>query len=183
MTAIWLVRHGEAAATWGEHEDPGLSELGKQQAEAAAELLIEEIPDDIQLISSPKARAIETAAPLSARLAAGVRVVDAFREIQAPVALSERQEWLKGFMREEWHRQPESLWGWRNNIISGLSALNRPAVIFTHFLVINAVVAHIRQHPATVQLWPDNASHHQFVNGPHGLEIVALGRELTTRIN
>jgi len=34
--SIYLVRHGEAAASWGESSDPGLSELGWQQAEDAA---------------------------------------------------------------------------------------------------------------------------------------------------
>jgi len=36
---IFLVRHGEAAASWGESPDPGLSELGRRQAEVAAALL------------------------------------------------------------------------------------------------------------------------------------------------
>ena len=33
---IYLVRHGEAAAGWGDHPDPGLSALGQKQAKAVA---------------------------------------------------------------------------------------------------------------------------------------------------
>jgi probable phosphoglycerate mutase len=46
-TRCFLVRHGEAAAHWGEEEDPGLSALGRQQAErAAGELLAQGVSGD-----------------------------------------------------------------------------------------------------------------------------------------
>ena len=183
MTDIWLVRHGEAAASWGEHPDPGLSELGQEQARRAAAELLTLIPRDVQLVSSPKARAQETAMPLAAELGLEVTVVNAFREIAAPVPLNERQHWLKGFMRSEWATQPEDLWAWRRGVIDGLMALNRPTVVFTHFLVINAVLAHVSGKDSTLQLWPDNASHHQFRLKGSDLEIIALGREMTTRVN
>ena len=32
MTQVWLVRHGEASASWGEHSDPGLSDKGLREA-------------------------------------------------------------------------------------------------------------------------------------------------------
>ena len=34
---IILVRHGEASAGWSMHPDPGLSELGSEQAAEAAD--------------------------------------------------------------------------------------------------------------------------------------------------
>jgi broad specificity phosphatase PhoE len=39
MTQIWLVRHGEAAASWEKDPDPGLSALGREQAERTALML------------------------------------------------------------------------------------------------------------------------------------------------
>ena len=36
---IILIRHGEAASSWGDDPDPGLSNLGKSQAEAVKENL------------------------------------------------------------------------------------------------------------------------------------------------
>ena len=39
MAHIHLVRHGKAAAGFGSHKDPGLDDLGRQQAEAVAAML------------------------------------------------------------------------------------------------------------------------------------------------
>ncbi len=36
MTDVWIVRHGEAAASWEADPDPALSELGRSQAEATS---------------------------------------------------------------------------------------------------------------------------------------------------
>ncbi|HSM69467.1 MAG TPA: hypothetical protein VK830_07115 [Xanthomonadales bacterium] len=49
--SIFLVRHGEAAARWHESDDPGPSELGRQQAADAARQLPEQIPPGIRLLS------------------------------------------------------------------------------------------------------------------------------------
>ena len=50
---IILVRHGEASAKWSVHPDPGLSELGHEQAKDAGRLMKEKI-SSYQLLSSPK---------------------------------------------------------------------------------------------------------------------------------
>ena len=183
MTAVWLVRHGEASASWGEHSNPGLSEKGLLEAEAAATQLLSVVPQDVALVSSPKARAQETGAPLAARLNRGVVINDAFQEIQAPVPLEERQVWLQGFMRQTWDEQGESLWRWREGITSALQELVEPTVIFTHFLVINTVVAHCRQASKTVQCWPDNGSIRAFELRDGAIELVGLGRQMTSVVN
>ena len=56
---IILVRHGEASSGWSVHPDPGLSELGRMQAENSGKGLINQIAS-YQLLSSPKKRAVET---------------------------------------------------------------------------------------------------------------------------
>lgn len=180
MIPVWLVRHGEAAASWAEHPDPGLSALGWSQAETAAEQLLGEIPADVDLLSSPKARAQETAQPLAQHLGREVAIVDAFREIQAPVPLAERQQWLRGFMRQTWSDQPDAIWQWRQGILNALHILERPTVVFTHFLVINAVLAEVNKHEATVQAWPDNGSQHQFLCQNGAVKLVALGHQMDT---
>ena len=110
---IYLVRHGEAAASWGQSSDPGLSELGKRQAESSAQSLHGRIRGDIQLVSSPLLRARETAEPLASMLRLPVQLDDVFCEIPAPVPLPQRQVWLRQFMQEQWVGQPEELWAWR----------------------------------------------------------------------
>ncbi|MBT7340690.1 MAG: phosphoglycerate mutase family protein [Luminiphilus sp.] len=183
MTQVWLVRHGEASASWGEHSDPGLSDKGLREAEASATHLQSVVPQDVALVSSPKARAQETAAPLAACLNRTVVVNDAFQEIQAPVPLESRQVWLQGFMRQTWDQQDESLWRWRDGIVSALQELTEPTVIFTHFLVINTVVAHSRQASKTVQCWPDNGSIHALELREGAIEVVRLGRQMTSVVN
>ncbi|MEM9360907.1 MAG: phosphoglycerate mutase family protein, partial [Pseudomonadota bacterium] len=69
MTDIYLVRHGEAAATWAQSPDPGLSQLGHQQAHDVAQALAPKLDSiEVSLITSPMLRARETAQPLANQL-------------------------------------------------------------------------------------------------------------------
>jgi len=182
----FLVRHGEAAAHWGEEEDPGLSALGRQQAErAAGQLLALGVSGDDAILTSPRARARETAAPFTARTGCEASVAPTFREIPAPVPLAERRDWLRGFLRERWSAcHHNEVLAWRQGLLDGLAGLDRPAVIFTHFLVINAVVAHARGQDDVLAFWPDNGSVHELAILPGGrLEVVRLGVELETVVN
>jgi probable phosphoglycerate mutase len=185
-TRCFLVRHGEAAAHWGEEEDPGLSTLGRRQAERAAEALQAlGLPGDCAILTSPKARARETAAPFAARAGRAATLAPAFREIPAPVPLAERRDWLRGFLGERWSacHHPEVL-AWHQGLLKEVTGLERPAVIFTHFLVINAIVAHARGQDEVLAFWPDNGSVHEIAVLPSGrLQVVRLGEELQTVVN
>lgn len=180
---IYLVRHGEAAASWGEDPDPGLSELGHQQARMAAQDLAQCIGTDYQLVSSPLIRARETSEPLSLQLHLPVDIQDVFREVPSPVPLAQRQGWLRQFMAQQWHEQPESLLSWRDTIIGTLQCCEQPSVVFTHFLVINAVVGSVLGRPETLCCWPDNGSVTHLRNVGGKLELVALGKQIETHVN
>src|SRR5690606_21170290 len=58
--------------------DPPLADLGRRQAEALADHLLDEGVD--VLLTSPMRRAIETAAPVAARLGLDAHVVDGLAE-------------------------------------------------------------------------------------------------------
>lgn len=181
---IFLVRHGEAAAAWGQDPDPGLSELGKQQAKTATDKLLPQLSDAIQVISSPLLRAQETARPLIEIRQAELVINNAFREIPAPVPLADRKTWLRGFMKQRWEEQPEELLQWRASALAQLQQLTTPTVIFSHFLVLNAVVGAIEAQAETLVFWPDNASITQLKLGSNGeLNLVALGEQMDTVIN
>lgn len=182
MTTIWLVRHGEAEASWSEHPDPGLSALGHSQAAASAQLLEAQAPADAVLLTSPKRRAKETAEACARLRGAAVIEAPAFIEIKAPVPLSERQDWLRAFMGSDWSNQPAELWAWRQHIADSLKALEQPTVIFTHFLVINTVHALCTGHSATLQLWPANASVHRISTDGAGLRWDATGELMQTAV-
>lgn len=180
---LFLVRHGEAAASWGESPDPGLSDLGQQQAEKTAEALQQQICNDTLLLSSPLQRARETAIPLARMLQRDVIVEDVFREIPSPVPLAQRQVWLRKFMQQQWLEQGDEHHKWRTAAVQRLLTSKQPAVIFTHFLVINAVVGQILQRPETLCFWPANGSITKLRRNGSDLELLALGDEVETIVN
>lgn len=180
---IYLVRHGEAAASWGEDPDPGLSAQGTQQAAAVADALAERLTNKTRIISSPLRRAQETAAPLAARLGLAVDEDAAFREVPAPVPLPERQTWLRQFMQQRWHEQPAELHDWRAKALRHLLDLNGPAVVFTHFLVINAVVGQVLDREDTLCFWPDNGSITHLRRAGDALSLVEQGAQMKTVVN
>ena len=65
MARITMVRHGQAAAGFGEDHDPGLSPLGRQQAAAAADAV--ESLGPLPILCSPLRRCRETAQALADR--------------------------------------------------------------------------------------------------------------------
>jgi len=180
---IFLVRHGEASASWGQESDPGLSDLGRQQADAVADSLAGHLPEGIRLISSPLARAQETAQPLAERLGLTPEINGVFREIPSPVSLGERQGWLRAFMTQDWSEQGKELHAWRSDMLRVLQELEGPVVIFTHFLVINTVVGHVLDRTETLSFLPDNGSITQLHHTGEDLQLVVLGEQLETVVN
>lgn len=181
---IYLVRHGEAAASWGESPDPGLSDLGHDQAkDTASKLALELSTSRVTLISSPLQRAQETAAPLAALLEQDVTVDERFREVPSPVPLAERQDWLRGFMREQWDQQDASLHSWRDGLVNALDEMQESTVVFTHFLVINALVGWYQKQGETLVFWPDNASVTVLQKDATGVTVKNLGDQMSTVVN
>jgi broad specificity phosphatase PhoE len=181
MVDIYLVRHGEAAAKWGEDPDPGLSPLGRQQAQAVRDQL--EVGASLKLISSPLLRAQETALPLANVLRESVTIVDTYREIPSPVGIDDRQAWLKGFMKQNWEEQGPDILQWRDNIWSSLFEIDGDCVIFTHFMVINAVVSRLTTAEPTVCCVPANGSVTRLRLEGHALKLVELGHQHQTLVN
>lgn len=180
---IFLVRHGEAAAGWGESPNPGLSELGRQQAAAAAQQISQCLVQHTLLLSSPLQRAVETAVPLARLLRQTVEENEAFREIPSPVPLALRQAWLRQFMQQDWAEQSAELTKWRETAMQQLMSLSQPAVVFTHFLVINAVVGKLLDRPQTLCFWPANGSVTRLRLNGRSLELIALGQEMESFVN
>ncbi len=180
---IYLVRHGEAAASWSEAPDPGLSELGRRQAANAAALLESRLPAGARLVSSPLQRARETAQPLAAMLGVDVAIDPVFREVPSPVPLEERQAWLRRFMQQAWCEQGEDLVAWRHAAYDAVLAFDAPTVVFTHFLVLNAVVGVIEDCPDVLRFWPDNGSVTHLRREGAALRLVELGEQMQTRVN
>jgi probable phosphoglycerate mutase len=185
---IYLVRHGEAAARWHESDDPGLSECGRQQAVETARMLLARIEPGTRLVSSPLLRTRQTAQALVDAMAidssaAEVSIVEAFREIPTPVALAERQTWLGTIARQTWTEQHALVRDWRDGLLTALRRIREPTVVFTHFMVLNAIVGELRGDERVVCCLPDTASVTTLRGFGHKLQLVELGRQLRTQVN
>ena len=134
-----LVRHGEAAAGWGQDSDPGLSDLGRQQAHDVAEQLAPLGPRPI--LTSPLRRCRETAAPLSERWGVDPLVTTGVGEIRAPDdELTARDAWLRDALTRPWNELPDAQRRWRDDVVACLLAQTTDCVVFTHFVAINVAI-------------------------------------------
>lgn len=182
MTTIRLVRHGRAAAGWDRDPDPGLDALGEQQAAAVAEALASIGP--LPIISSPLRRCQETARVLADRWGAAVEIVPAVAEIPSPegIPMTERVEWLRTAMAGTWSDLGDRYTTFRDGVVAGLATLPGDAVVFSHFIAINAVIGAAIGDDRLVIRSLDNCSVTvvEFTNGR--LRLVEGGHEADTLI-
>jgi len=180
VSHVVLVRHGRAAAGWNEDLDPGLDELGRQQAEVAADVL--ELFGPLPILSSPLRRCQETALPLALRWGVDVTIEPDVGEVQSPTDdLAERGAWLRGFMQGRWADQGAAQLEWRDRVAAALLATEgQDMVVFTHFVAINAAVSVATGDPRVVSFAPDNGSRTELKVEGGRLEVVELGGQART---
>ncbi len=181
MTDIYLVRHGEAAASWEHDRDPGLSERGVLQAQALTDYF-SAIPIST-IYSSPLSRARQTALSLSRARGIDIHVCDTYREIPTPVniPLSDRLSWLRSCAHRPWDQAEPELLQWRRKILDSLRQLPDQAVVFTHFMVMNAVLGEARGAPNLVCYQPDYCSV-LALQVDDALAVVDTGSESASRV-
>lgn len=177
---IYLIRHGEAAASWGAHPDPGLSEAGHAQARAVAidlsELGIQNV------ITSPMARCQETASAFSTRSGLAAVITPSVTEIPTPPSIDDRVSWLRALMSGKWDTAPELVQDWRNGLIETVSALPEHTAIFTHFVAINAIAGHLDGDDNVTVFRPNYCSVTTLARTTNGLRLVKRGDSLETKI-
>src|SRR3954468_8337888 len=97
VTRLVLVRHAQPDGTWGRDPDPGLDDLGHEQARAVADVLAPIGP--LPGVVSPLRRTRETAAPLVARWEVEPVVEPGVGELAAPAdAAPDHATWLRTLM-------------------------------------------------------------------------------------
>ncbi|NQY97844.1 MAG: histidine phosphatase family protein [Henriciella sp.] len=177
---IYFVRHGEAAAGWGEHPDPGLSDKGWIQAEAVAKRLIG--LDIQQVFTSPMARCQETASAF-ADLATKPAVIEPnVTEIPTPGDVADRRTWLRNLMAGEWVDTPDLVQNWHRDLLSTVSELPDNTVVFSHFIAINAIVGHLSGAPSVTVFRPNYCSVTTLERQGTELTLVERGDSLETRV-
>ena len=179
MARLHLVRHGQASAGWADHHDPGLSELGHEQAAATAAVLAPLGP--LPIWSSPLCRTQETAAPLAAAWGATPLVVDEVRELPSPTDdLEGRAEWLRTALAATWPAMGDKQRTWRDGLLRVLGSVTEDLVVVTHFVVINAVVGAATGEERVVVFSPANGSVTTVDVVDGSFAVVELGGEATT---
>jgi broad specificity phosphatase PhoE len=183
MPRLYLVRHGRAAAGFAEAADPGLDDHGRSQAEAVGERLSKLAP--VALLSSPLKRARETSEPLARLWNRPVTIEPAVAEIPSPpgLGLSERAEWLRGFMAGSWRAASHNLAQWREEAIAALAAQTSDAVIFSHFIAINVAAGAAEGDDRVILFRPDNCSVTIVDVDAGALRLVERGHEAETKVN
>lgn len=186
MATLYLVRHGEAAAGFDGHHDPGLSDHGRQQAAQAADTLAPLGP--MPLVSSPLARARETAAPLETLWDTQARIETAIAEIPSPTDdLTARAGWLRTIMDKPWSALPPDLHAWRQGVVDTLLALPEDTILFSHFIAINVAVGAAVNAPSgaggMIVFRPGNASITVLSTAGGELEVLKLGDQAETKVN
>lgn len=170
---IYLIRHGEPAASWGEAADPGLSTLGQKQAEAAARIIAE--AGAKRPVTSPLARCRETARPFERLLETHARIDPAVGEVKEPASVSDRTTWLKGAMAGTWAEA--GLEAWARSVLATVDAMPRDAAVFSHFVAINAVVGLLSGDDRMLVFRPGHCSITRLERRGGKLQVVERGQE------
>lgn len=184
MPRIFMVRHGHAAAGFGEDKDPGLDDAGRSQAEGAAQRLAGMAPRLI--LSSPLRRTQETAVPL-ARLWNKTPVIEhAVTEIPSPngMSLEDRAIWLRKLMAGSWRDVGSDLAQWREACIAAIANMKDDAVVFSHYVAINVLMGSAVADDRLVVFSPEYCSITSFDNAGGKLRLLDKGGEAAlTRVN
>ena len=190
VTLVHLVRHGRAAPGWDTDPDPGLADVGREQAAATANRLagLAAAGNEHDVVSSPLRRCRETAGFLLehwGRPVDRLAVVEEVREIPSPagVPMTERVEWLRRAMAGTWADLGSPYTDFRNGVLDYVRSRTRPVVVFSHFIAINAVIGACLGDDRLVIDSLDNASVTVVeVRSGGDLHLVERGRQADTLI-
>ena len=151
MPKIYLIRHGQAAAGWGESDDPGLDSIGHEQAVQVFQTLPAINP--MPIVSSPMARARETAEPLAQAWECAPEIDPRFSEIPTPEHIPyNRKAWIKDILSKHWDALDTDLQAWRETLLTALCSLQQDTVVFTHFIAINTSITSVKVEGSVISL-------------------------------
>ena len=184
---LYIIRHGQATGGIEDDLDPGLNDLGRAQAVAAARQLSSLGP--MPLISSPMRRTRETADAFLQCWGGEARIEPRVSEIGFPTpGLKERRAWLMEIMAGRWSdpaaRDAEGvdLDAWHKGVIEALKEIPESSVITSHFVAINVAVGHLLCDDLVVKFRPDNCSITIIEKVGGNLRLVETGREADTEV-
>ena len=154
-----FIRHGEASDAWSNHPDPGLSKTGISQSNDLLDNKDLALLENYSFISSPKLRAIETAKPLAKKFNKELKIDNDFIEIPSKnIDLNDRQDWIREIVKTNKKDLPNYVKLWIKNIYKKTISLKKNSIIFTHFMVINALISEITSSETLLYFHPGYTS-------------------------
>lgn len=183
MANVYFVRHGEAAASFADHRDPGLSGLGRLQSKRTAHRLQEVGP--LPVFTSPLMRTQETASFLAEAWKTTAKIDKRFAEVPTPSDLKfeDRPTWLDKIMRGTWLELTAELQSWRKTMIDATLGFQSDCVVFSHFVAINVIVGAATDEEMLISFRPANASITLVSNSGGELSVQYQGLEAQTKVN
>ncbi|RMA79470.1 histidine phosphatase family protein [Umboniibacter marinipuniceus] len=179
MPKLYIVRHGHPESGWSQDPDPGLSEVGQAQAAEAAKVLANYAYQ--QVVSSPMARAIQTARVSASEL--DIQTEQAIREIPSYwVPSSQRQSWLDNTLRSTWDSVEPEIKVWRESLTNWATSLEKDTLAFSHFVVINALIATATGAENVVNALPDHCAIAEFEIIDGQLHFLSIDKELDSSV-
>jgi broad specificity phosphatase PhoE len=180
MPRLVLVRHGRATGGWDDDPNPGLDELGQQQAVAVARRLAAGPP--IAIVSSPLRRCRETAAALAKTWSAQITIEPRVAELPSPegVPLNDRVRWLRNACEGTWSELGPLYQSYRDDVAAFLLTLTDDTIVFSHFVAINAAIGAATEDDRVVIHSLDNTSCTIFEHDGGTLRLVEAGAEAET---
>jgi broad specificity phosphatase PhoE len=183
MARVFLIRHGRPAQVWGGGgSDPGLSELGHQQAEAAAAKL--QSFGGLAVISSPMLRCRETAVPYARWRGVPPSIEPRVSEIVADCVedraawLQERFPWRDRTRLRSWSMLEPRLHAWRDDMLGFVRGIHEDTAVFTHFIGINTIAGAALGVDRTIVCVPDHCSITEIEVEEGALRLVAMGADM-----
>jgi broad specificity phosphatase PhoE len=175
MPRLVLVRHGRATGGWDDDPDPGLDELGEQQAVAVAGRLA--LGSPVAIVSSPLRRCRETAAPLATAWSTSVAIEPRVAELPSPegVPFNDRVGWLRNACQGTWSDLGPRYQSYRNDVAGFLLSLTEDTIVFSHFIAINAAIGAATEDDRVVIHSLDNTSCTIFEHDGNTLRLVEVG--------
>jgi broad specificity phosphatase PhoE len=188
MSIVHVIRHGRPASSWGGgDEDPGLDDVGREQARAVAEEILA-LPQEQRpgrVVSSPLRRCRETAQPLADALGLDLLIDPRVGEIPTPAALSheERPAWLRQAFGGRWDQIVGDLdyVAWTQDVAGALRE-HGGAAVFSHFVALNAAVSAATGQAEVMGFRPDHCSRTVFAIDGDRLILAEKGREARSQV-
>ena len=194
MPLLYLVRHGRIAEHASDDADPELGPKGHEQAQTVARELQLRLPRPLPILSSPLLRCLQTAQPLAAIWDVEMRIEPRVIEVPSPRAPGlKRRDWLDGALHWTWAQaradgerlEPgyaAALDAWRARLREAVLEQGEDAVIFMHYVPINALAGFAGDDERITVFQPDNASVTVIETDGSSIKLLERGRERGTRV-